>query len=59
MTREFQGELSLYFSDLTEKAQKEVLEFYGLTDPCEANLDAVPITVLMKEDVEDQVHQVH
>lgn len=44
--REFQGDLSIFFSDLNEEAQKQVLEFYNLTDPCEANLDSVPIAIL-------------
>ena len=42
--------LTIMFEDLTRKAQKEVLEFYGYDNPEEGNLDVVPLFVLEKED---------
>ena len=37
----------IYFSDLNEKAQKELLEFVGESDPKEMNwdLDILPIAI--------------
>lgn len=34
----------LWFTDLTEMAQKEILELANVTDPREMNWDALPIT---------------
>jgi len=36
----------LYFSDLTPEAQKRLLDFWGVSDPSELNLEVVPICVL-------------
>ena len=41
--------LEIYFSDLTEEAQKEVLKFYGIETEAEANLDTIPLFALEKE----------
>mgnify|MGYP005832515897 CR=1 FL=1 len=35
--------LEIYFSDLTEDAQRRYLEFFGIETPEEANVDVVPI----------------
>lgn len=35
--------LKIYFSDLTEDAQREVLEFYEVERPEQANLDEFPL----------------
>lgn len=42
----------IYFSDLNEKAQKEVLEFVGVSDPKEMNwdIDINPIAIYEIED---------
>ena len=40
----------LYFSDLTEEAQKEILEKAGIKTPQEANWDVFPITEVSFED---------
>lgn len=34
----------LWFTDLTEMAQKEILELANVTDPREMNWDVLPIT---------------
>ncbi len=41
----FMATLPIYFSDLTEEAQKRVLEAQGLTTPAEGNydLDIIPL----------------
>ncbi|MBR5355899.1 MAG: hypothetical protein IK121_03150 [Lachnospiraceae bacterium] len=36
----------IYFDDLNSEAQEAYLEFLGINDPKEANLDIVPIAVL-------------
>lgn len=41
--------LEIMFEDLNQKAQKEVLAFYGYTDPAEGNLDVFPLFVLHKD----------
>ena len=42
------NEVEIYFSDLTEEKQKELLEAAGISDPKEANwdMDIVPIAVV-------------
>ena len=42
--------MEIYFSDLNEEAQKEVLEFYGLKTPQEGNLDVVPLFELVESE---------
>lgn len=37
------------FDDLSSKAQKEVLEFYGYDTPEKRNLDVVSLFILEKE----------
>lgn len=37
-------EFELYFSDLSEDAQKRLLEAEGVSDPKELNWDVFPIT---------------
>lgn len=39
----------VYFSNLDEETQKELLAFEGIADPKEANWDVFPIFVLEKE----------
>lgn len=34
----------LWFTDLTETAQKEILKLANVIDPCEMNWDVLPIT---------------
>ena len=43
--------LEIYFEDLTEEKQEEVLEFMSITSPEDANLDVTPIMIL--EDPDD------
>lgn len=42
----------IYFSDLNEKTQNELLEFVGASDPAEMNwdLDVIPIAIYETED---------
>lgn len=47
-------EFQLFFSDLNEEAQKQILEFYNITDPCEARLDVSSLTILEKTDEGDR-----
>lgn len=42
--------LKIYFSDLNEETQKEVLEFYGVNSPEELNFEIVPLVELEKAD---------
>ena len=42
--------MKIYFGDLNEEAQKELLEFYGIASPEELNLDVVPLIELEKAD---------
>jgi len=39
----------VYFKDLKEEVQKELLEFLGIESPEEENLDVVPLCVLERE----------
>jgi len=39
----------IYFEDLKEEVQKELLEFLGIESPEEENLDVVPLCVLERE----------
>ena len=36
----------IYFSDLNEEAQKELLQLANITDPCEMNWDIIPLTTI-------------
>ena len=40
------SKIELYFSDLNEEAQKELLKTANISDPKEANWDVFPITIL-------------
>lgn len=40
--------LEIYFRDLTELAQKKVLEFEGIKSEAEGNFEIVPLFVLEK-----------
>jgi len=44
--------LTIMFEDLNNKAQKEVLEFYGYDSAEEGNLDVVPLFILEEEEQE-------
>lgn len=46
--------LTIMLADLNDRAQKEVLEFYGYETAQEGNLDVVPLFVLEKEDPEQE-----
>ena len=43
----------IFFNDLTERAQKELMEFVGVDDPKELNWDVFPIAELDMEDIEN------
>ena len=45
--------LKIYFEDLIEAAQKEVLEFYEIDRPEQANLDEFPLFELEQPETED------
>ena len=38
--------LEIFYNDLQPKAQKEVLDYYGINSPEEANLDAIPLFII-------------
>ena len=42
--------LEIMFEGLEDKAQKDVLEFYGYDSPEDGNLDVVPLFVLVKQE---------
>lgn len=44
--------IEIYFYDLRDEAQKRLLEFYGVDDPSELNVDIFPICSLEKDDDE-------
>lgn len=43
-------EMEIYFRDLNEVAQKEILEFYGMEDASEGGWDNFPLAILGCED---------
>jgi len=49
MTKTFE----LYFTDLTEEAQKELLEKAGVESPEDMNWDTFPITTIEFEEDDD------
>jgi len=40
--------LDIYFSELNKETQKKYLDFYGIKESSEENLDLAPIIVLEK-----------
>lgn len=50
MTRSFE----INFSDLSEKAQKEYLEFQKVESASELNTDCCPLAIIEVEDEEDE-----
>lgn len=38
--------MEIYFTDLTEDAQQELLELAGVSSPKEMNWDVLPVTVI-------------
>jgi hypothetical protein len=40
--------MEIYFSDLNEEAQKELLELYGIKTPQEGNFDVEPLFELFE-----------
>jgi hypothetical protein len=38
----------IYYKDLNQSAKEEILKFYDIESPQEANLDIMPITILEK-----------
>jgi hypothetical protein len=44
------GNLEIFYKDLKEEAQKEVLNLYGIKSPEEMNLDITPLFVLETEE---------
>lgn len=39
----------IYFSDLNPKAQKDLLKFYNIKNPCQMNFDIYPVATLPKQ----------
>lgn len=39
-------ELKLYYRDLNESGKEKVLQFYGIVDERELNLDIFPLTII-------------
>ena len=50
--KEIDKEMSIYFRDLNEEAQKRLLEFLGVKNEEEANLDVFPLFIIHKPEVE-------
>lgn len=46
--------VNIYFSDLREQAQQEVLEATGIKDPTEGNFEVIPLAVLEFEEEEEK-----
>ena len=46
-------EYEIYFSDLNEDAQKELLEMAGITDPGDMNWDILPIATCFLGDEDE------
>ena len=46
-------EFEIYFNDLKEETQQQLLEAMGIKDPAEANWDVFPITTLETINKED------
>lgn len=51
--------LDLFFSDLSDEAKKEVLDFLGISSPAEANLDLdiLPLTTLELHEETDEADE--
>lgn len=47
-------EVRIYFRDLTEEKQKEVLEAYGIESEKDGNFDLFPLTILYVEEEEEE-----
>ena len=45
--------MEIFFNDLKEHTQKEVLMLYGIKTPEEFNLDIAPLFILETEDLTD------
>lgn len=43
-------EIEIYFRDLSEEKQAELLKAYGVKSPEEMNWDVFPVAVIVKED---------
>ena len=48
--------LTIMLADLNDKAQREVLTFYGYESAAEGNLDVVPLFVLELEEPRPKEH---
>ena len=42
----------IYYSDLNDESQRELLEFFGIKDPKEMNWDVVPLATIYDEDLD-------
>ena len=50
--------VEIYFRDLTDEKQREVLEAAGINSPEDANWDAFPLDMLEFEDAPSSMEQV-
>lgn len=50
MTQIKEGKIEIYLDDLTDDAQADVLDFFGLDEPDQGNFDESPIFVLEAKD---------
>jgi len=46
--------LEVYFHDLKPTVQKEILDYYGIDEPEEANWDTIPLFILQKGGESDE-----
>ena len=46
--------LNIAFDDLTNKAKLEVLKFYGIKDPLQANFETCPLFILEHEEEREE-----
>ena len=47
--------MEIFFADLNEEVQNRVLKFYKISSPEELNYDIVPIIILERGDVKDEM----
>ena len=45
--------LEIYFQDLNEETQEQVLKYYGIHEPEEMNWDVTPIAILERPEQEE------
>jgi len=52
-----EDQIEIYLSDFKEREQKEILEFLGLKNAGEGNLDIIPLVYIPKPECVDCTHK--